>query len=272
MRLCCPFIKKNKFLPYRLPPYRVPSSRVSWFRGIGIGVLFAVAISILLQFPCPVSGRAAAINSIVIDPGHGGEDTGCVGFHGTMEKDITLQLAKRLSEIIQERLGVEAVLTRRGDYHVDLVERTGIANNSRADMFISLHANSTFSPGQSGHIMIFIAPGLDGEDVFKGARGVLWDQVQRGLHNESFRLSSLIAEETRKSGLWREAVIKNAPILVLKGANIPAVEVEIDFLTSSKGEERLRDRWSQKKICEVLYRAIIRFGSTLEKDPNAAEW
>jgi N-acetylmuramoyl-L-alanine amidase len=248
------------------------SCRILWFAVIGSGLIFALILSAVLYCPAPTDVMAATISSVTIDPGHGGEETGCIGLHGTMEKDITLQLSKRLAEIIQERLGVEVVLTRREDYYIDQVERTGKANHSKADLFISLHANSSFSPGQSGQIMIFITSALEGEMQLGNQKAIHWDLVQNKVYNESSRLGSLIAEEARKSGLWREALIKEAPILVLKGANMPAVEVEVDFLTSSQGEDRLRDKWYQGKICEVLYRAIIRFGFALEKDSNETKW
>ena len=234
--------------------------------------IFAVILLILLNFFCPAFGISATLTSVAIDPGHGGEDKGCIGLHGTMEKDVNLELSKRLADIIQERLGIQAVLTRREDYYVDLAERTGKANHSRADLFISIHANNTFSPGQSGQIMIFISSALEEKVQFEEKRAIHWDLVQKRVYDESFRLGSLIAEEARKSGLWREALIKEAPVFVLKGANMPAVEIEVDFLTSSQGEDRLRDKWYQEKICEALYRAIIRFGFALEKDPNETEW
>ncbi|MGA1840493.1 MAG: N-acetylmuramoyl-L-alanine amidase family protein [bacterium] len=226
-------------------------------------------IIILMPFLslCPSNGMAQNNARVAIDPGHGGEDKGCVGLHGTMEKDITLQISKRLSEILHERLGIEAFLTRREDYYVDLTERTGKANNSMADLFIGLHANSTFSPGQTGQIMIFITSATE-EGQSREQKAIQWDVVQNKFYNESFRLGSLVAEEAGNSGLWREALIKEAPILALKGAGMPAIEVEVDFLTSSQGEERLKDEWYQERICEVIYRAIIRFGFTLEEDKN----
>lgn len=261
LKSCCVFAQNKKTFYWK----------VLWFTAIGGHFIFALIISISLLSLCPAYGKAETITSVAIDPGHGGDDKGCVGLHGTMEKDIALQLSKRLSEILQERLGIEAILTRREDYYVNLAERTGKANNSMADVFISLHANSTFSPGQTGQIMIFIASAME-EDQFDEQRAIKWDMVQNKVYNESFRLGSLISEEAAKSGLWRETLIKEAPILVLKGANMPAVEVEVDFLTSSQGEERLSDKWYQEKICEVMYRAIIRFGFALEKDTNETEW
>lgn len=245
-----------------------------------------ILLCLLAFLFCRELGKAsAAIESVAIDPGHGGEDWGCRGLHGAVEKEITLQVAKRLAEIIQDRMGIRTVLTRRGDYYVDLVERTGVANHNKAGLFLGLHANTTFSPGQTGQIMIFItslpAPGRNewiGKENFGGTewaeevQTIIWDMVQTDLHNESFRLASIIAEEARKAGLWRDSTIKQAPILVLEGANMPAVNIEIDFITSSQGEERLTDLWYQEKVCEVLYRAIVRFGSAIEEDPNAATW
>ncbi|MGA1791315.1 MAG: N-acetylmuramoyl-L-alanine amidase family protein [bacterium] len=236
-----------------------------------IGLVLALMLSGSLNLLLPVSGMCEMINAVVIDPGHGGEDTGCIGLHGTMEKDVNLQLAKRLAEIIQERLGIDAILTRRADYFVAQVQRTGIANHSRADLFISLHSNSTFLPGESGQMMIFVIPELEPEREFERHAANLWDLVQKRVHGESLRLGSLVAEEARKSGLWRKTIIKEAPLLVLKGASMPALLVEVDFLTSSQGEDRLKDKWYQEKISEVLYRAIIRFGFSMEKDPNEAE-
>ena len=149
-------------------------------------------------------------------------------------------------------------------------QRTGIANHARADLFISLHANSTFLHGQSGQIMIFIAGAPEEEKGFETTG--LWDVVQTRFRNESLLLANFVAEEARKSGLWREALVKNAPVLVLRGAAMPAVLVEVDFLTATQGEDRLKDKWNQEKICEVLYRAIIRYGFTQEKDPNESAW
>ena len=237
-------------------------------RSIGGYFIFSLIILVMLFFClCPSHGMAQNIGLVAIDPGHGGEDKGCVGLHGTMEKDINLQISKRLSEILEERLGVGAFLTRREDYYVDLAERTGRANNSMANLFIGIHANSTFSPGQTGQIMIFITSATE-EGQPGGQRALQWDAVQNKVYNESFRFGSLVAEEARNSGLWREAIIKEAPILVLKGASMPAIEVEVDFLTSSQGEERLKNEWYQERICEVMYRAIIRFGFAVEEDTN----
>ncbi|MGA1863844.1 MAG: N-acetylmuramoyl-L-alanine amidase family protein [bacterium] len=242
---------------------------ISWY----FIFLLIILMPFLSLFPAP--GMAQNIARIAIDPGHGGEDKGCVGLHGTMEKDVTLQLSKRFSEILHERLGIEAFLTRREDYYVDLTERTGKANNSMADLFIGIHANSTFSPGQTGQIMIFVTSATE-EGHSGEQRAIQWDVVQNRFYNESFRLGSLVAEEARNSGLWREALVKEAPILVLKGASMPAIEVEVDFLTSSQGEERLKDEWYQERICEVMYRAIVRFGFIMEEDrnedPNERHW
>jgi N-acetylmuramoyl-L-alanine amidase len=253
------------------PNQRFPFSLFHCAGYMVICLVFALMLSGSLILLFPVSGMCQMIKSVVIDPGHGGADTGCIGLHGTMEKDINLQLAKRLAEIIQERLGIDAILTRRADYFVDQVQRTGIANHRRADLFISLHSNSTFLPGESGQMMIFVTPDLEPERKFVRNAANLWDLIQKRARGESLRLGSLIAEEGRKSGLWRKTIIMEAPLLVLEGASMPALLVEVDFLTSSQGEDRLKDKWYQEKISEVLYRAIIRFGFSMERDPNEAE-
>jgi len=232
----------------------------------------AFALALILGCLLPASIRAAGITSVAIDPGHGGEDTGCKGARGTREKEITLALARRLADIIQERMGIETVLIRRADVSMDLAERTGAANNRGSDIFISLHANSSFSPGQGGQIMVFVAS-PSGEDIeFMASPAIPWDEVQASFREESLRLGSLIAEEARKSGLWREGLVKEAPVFVLKGAAMPAVVVEVEFLSSSQGEDRLRDKWFQERICEALYRAIVRFDYSMERDTNDGTW
>lgn len=235
-------------------------------------IVYICVLALLLGFFLPGSIRAGVISSVAIDAGHGGEDPGCIGTHGTMEKEIALTLARRLADIIQERMGIEAVLVRRADYSMDPVERTGTANNRRSDLFISLHANSSFSPAQTGQIMVFVASPPEEDVAFEVSPVIPWDHVQARFRDESLRMGSLIVEEARKSGLWREGLVKEAPVLVLKGAAMPAVAVEVDFLSSSQGEDRFRDKWFQERICEALYRAIVRFDYTMERDPNGGTW
>ncbi|MBN2374491.1 N-acetylmuramoyl-L-alanine amidase, partial [bacterium] len=176
--------------------------------GTRIIVEKAALLLIFVSLLCPIFGRAVAIEIVAIDPGHGGEDWGCIGVQGTREKDVTLEIARQLSEIIQDRMGAEAVLTRTNDSYIGLFERTGIANHNKAEILISLHANSAFSDGQTGQVMIFFVHGQtsdvkDERDIGAGnfidtkdkeeAKAILWDMVQTRLHNESYRLANIIA-------------------------------------------------------------------------------
>jgi len=247
--------------------------RISFNRNISRGakrIVLVCFINILAFLAFKIS---FALEPIIIDPGHGGEDTGCIGPNGTMEKDINLQIAKKLAGFIGNRLEVNTILTRRGDYSVDLVERAAIANNNYGRVFISIHANSSFSLEQTGQIMIFVASRLSSDSDGPSKReGILpWDSINQMHYEESYNLASILEQEARKSGIWRESIIRDAPILVLLGADMPAIEVELDFLSSSLGEDRLKNEWYQEKMCEVLYRAIVRFQHKYirEGDPNA---
>lgn len=228
-----------------------------------------------------IFSNSFAIESVIIDPGHGGEDLGCVGLNGTLEKDVTFAIARRLEEIIQNRLGIRTALTRTGDYYIDLIERAGIANNFKGDLFLSIHVNTTFTPGQTGQIMVFInsnslEDNRERTDIIdlekEEAKSImLWDEIQYKYQKESIRLANLIVQESKKSGIWREFIIKKAPILILKGINMPAAVVEMDFLTSPLGEERLNNEWYQERMCEVLYRAVLRFSYALEEESNGKQ-
>lgn len=244
-----------------------------------------LAVLTCVSFYALLCWNAFALESIIIDPGHGGEDSGCVGFHGSKEKDINLQIAKRLASLIQNRMGIVATLTRKEDDFVDLTQRIGKTNNSQADIFISIHSNASLSTEDTGRIIIFISSDFNmienhlnhgqkltgkGESSVKTMK--YWDEIQTDFANESFRLASILSQEAIKSGIWREAVIKDAPLFVLKGAAMAAIETELDFLTSSLGEERLTNHWYQERICEVFYRAILQFITFSEADPNVSSF
>ena len=185
---------------------------------------------------------------IVLDPGHGGDEIGARGPEGTLEKSVTLHLARVLSAELQHNYRV--VLSRTDDYQMSLDNRTATANNLKADLFISVHTGGSFVHSTSGAIIYHYQPfseeargrttGLSPPDE-KSDAPILWDQVQNRFMEKSRILAGLINDDLNASGVIKQSRIAGAPLVVLEGVNMPAILIEIGYLTNPAEERRLRD-------------------------------
>jgi len=229
----------------------------------------------------PRPGELPKIRTIVIDPGHGGKDVGAIGVGGLLEKDATLAIAKKLAAILMRTVGGRVVLTRNDDSAIPLDQRTAIANQYQADVFVSIHLNAARTKGAKGSETYFLS--LDASDelarraaerenetaaVVPGAaadlRFILWDLAQQDYMKESSQLAELIQEElSRASGVENRGV-KQAPFKVLVGATMPAALVEVAFISNSDDEMRLRTEEFQTKIATTLATAVERFKRRFE--------
>ncbi|HEX6791112.1 MAG TPA: N-acetylmuramoyl-L-alanine amidase [Candidatus Krumholzibacteria bacterium] len=218
---------------------------------------------VVLDEGAPV-GRAGAIEKVCIDAGHGGRDLG----HergGVSEKDITLAIARAAAEQIQSELGLEVVMTRDDDRLVGLRERTEIANRSGADLFISIHCNSWFNARTGGFESYFFSPARSEPEVALardenrgGVDFILWDLVQNAYISESSTLAETIQREmTSKLGIKSRGV-KQANLVVLQGANMPAVLIETAFLSNPGEAKMLADPDFQKRVADGLVASIRR--------------
>ncbi len=222
--------------------------------------------------PVPPGG----IRTIVIDPGHGGEDAGARGPGGTLEKDVTLTVARRLQAALESRLGVRVVLTRKGDESVRLDERAARANNHKADVFVSLHANASIAPAASGAEVLSLgldeyAPGTVGAAAVEGpvlpvfgggARRldlVEWEAAQVQYLADSAMLAAAIENELGRRVPLRPHAVRRAPLRVLVGTNMPAVLVELGFLTNPDEERRLASEGHQAALAQALADGLVRF-------------
>ncbi len=227
----------------------------------------------------PFTSSAAAIRTIVIDPGHGGNDPGVAGPNGTTEKQITLDVARRLKTAIEGRLGIRVLMTREDDRIVPIDQRTAVANNNKADLFISLHANASLRPSTSG-ATIYCASFEQGEDaaaqgLLKGqtlpAFGggtrdlemVLWDLAQVRHVDQSDAFAALIQQQFRNRVPLSVRPIQHAPLRVLESANMPAVIVELGYLSNADDARRLANADQQGVIAQALFDAIQRFRDLL---------
>ncbi|MFZ5798891.1 MAG: N-acetylmuramoyl-L-alanine amidase [Desulfobulbaceae bacterium] len=196
------------------------------------------------------------VRRIVIDPGHGGKDPGAMA-HGLKEKDITLLVAKKTAEILQETYNYEVILTRTKDVTLPLEERTALANTHKADLFISIHVNSHPRPSTSGVETFFLNLATNNEAMRVAALenatsshniSELQDILTDLMQNSKIQESSILAEYVQKKlsmGLGgryatRDLGVKQAPFYVLIGAEMPAILAEISFISNKTEAERLR--------------------------------
>ncbi len=212
---------------------------------------------------------------IVIDPGHGGSETGAVGPSGVEEKALTLQLARALARRLESRLPVRVILTRESDVDLDLDRRTAIANQHRADLFISVHLNSSTGRGAHGAETYFLnleatdaaaAAAAQTENAISGSDGamdeldlILWDLSQSRFLAQSQRLGTLVQAELNQALGLRDRGVKQAPFRVLMGAAMPAVLVELGFISNPEEETKLRRLSYQTELVDALVRAVDRF-------------
>jgi len=214
---------------------------------------------------------------VVIDPGHGGENVGAAGPEGTLEKVITLQIARKLRASVVGNLGYRVFLTRDGDADLALDDRAPIANNYKADLFVSIHANGFPQEGASGSEVYFLSYQATDDESRRvalaegGALGdralsevsplsmILWDMAQAEHLEESSRLASRIQEELAAVTGSEGRGIKQAPFRVLVGAAMPAVLVEVAFISNPDEEKLLNSSEYQWRIASALMRGIARF-------------
>ena len=221
------------------------------------------------------------LGRVVIDPGHGGKDVGTHGPSGLYEKDVVLDVARRLGTLIEERLGSDVVYTRSDDTFIPLEERTRIANDHKADLFLSIHANSSPIRTAAGVEMYYLnfttsKSALDvasRENAGSGSsihdlKEILEKIALRDKIDESreFALklqTSVSTLETKGNTGAKNRGLKKAPFIVLIGASMPSVLAEIGFLTNAGDEAMLRKPEYRQKLADALYKGIASYADTL---------
>jgi N-acetylmuramoyl-L-alanine amidase len=233
--------------------------------------------------PAALPGSAQALpqqglRTIVIDPGHGGSEIGATGPNGLTEKEITLDIARRLRDLIRERLGLQVHLTRESDYDVALENRTEKANNLKADVFISIHANSYRGRGVRGSETYFLSDKATDDDARRvaalendalglestapgdtGLQLLLWDMAQTMHLRESSVLAETIQGELNRLAGTGNRGIKQAPFRVLRGADMPAVLVEVGFLSNPDEASSLADPRYRQRLATALFNSLDQY-------------
>jgi len=222
---------------------------------------------------------ALGVRRIVIDPGHGGRDYGAPGYlKGVHEKDITLQIARKLAKLVRQELKCEVFLTRNSDRFLTLEERTAIANTKNADLFISIHTNSHKDRRAYGIETYFLNLATDDDAIRVAAmenatstknisdlQTILYDLMQNAKINESSRLAGNVQGSVvsymkrRRYGRIKDKGVKQAPFYVLLGAQMPAILVETSFISNPRECKRLVNPLYQQRICEAIVIGIKKY-------------
>jgi len=224
---------------------------------------------------------------ILVDAGHGGEDSGAIGKNKSQEKSVNLAIAKKLVAIINKNSDLKAVLTRSGDYYIPLTKRITIAQKENATMFISIHADSVESSTAKGaSIYTLSEKGNNSKlaqqleksqnlvDQFGGVetvidndqflKNILSDFSRKDRDMQSFNLAMDIISELEKIGPIHKKVPQKANFVVLKSPSIPSVLIETAFISNPTQEKRLTNSTQQKKIAESIYKGILNYYKKLE--------
>lgn len=222
--------------------------------------------------------RRAAIETICIDPGHGGTDLGAVGTAKVAEKEITLKVGKKLKQLIMSRMGLQVVMTRDNDSEVSLNSRVSIANNHKAQIFVSIHVNSSYRKSARGSETFYVSLKATDQEAFQLSQKenkafeelndvgeddelkmILWDMAQNEYIKESSKLAEFIQDELNVLLSTRNRGVKQAPFRVLMRAAMPAVLVEIAFLSNPHEQNKLQDDSFLDNVARAIYTGISRY-------------
>jgi N-acetylmuramoyl-L-alanine amidase len=229
----------------------------------------------------PTLGPSTGLRTVVIDPGHGGDELGTQGTKGTLEKEITLSVARRLRTLIESRLGLKVFLTREDDRTLSLDDRSAFANNHRADVFLSIHANSAVRPSLKGAEVYYLTVERADAEARKradeqsttlptlggGSRAIdliLWETAQARYLEQSASLAGFIEQSMRGRVDMSPRAVQQAPFRVLVGANMPAALVEIGYLSNADQETQIASAAYQDLVALALLDALIKFRELLE--------
>jgi N-acetylmuramoyl-L-alanine amidase len=229
------------------------------------------------------------IGRIVIDAGHGGHDTGTIGVEGILEKDVVLDVALRVGQLLHDRLGAEIIYTRSDDTFIPLETRTAIANKAQADLFLSIHANSSPDASARGVETYYLNFTSSPDALETAAREnavsdqsihQLSDLVKKIALKEKIDESREFAGDVETSlynGLQKgntglkDRGVKKAPFVVLIGANMPSILAEISFVTNEKDARQLQEPEYRQRVAESLYKGVAKYAGGLSASHLAAE-
>jgi N-acetylmuramoyl-L-alanine amidase len=233
------------------------------------------------------------LRTLVLDAGHGGHDPGAIGPAGLQEKELVLDVTRRVAKLVEERLGLKVLLTRDSDVFVPLRDRTSFANRQGADLFVSIHANAHRVAGTDGVETFFLSSeATDGAarqvalqengaiQLEKAAgRGdgradivktILWDLAQSEFQVESERLAAIVHDSVTQTLRMSNRGVKQAGFYVLGGAAMPAILLEIGFVTNPREERKLKDPRYRDELARAILAGLAEYKRNWDQRLRAA--
>jgi N-acetylmuramoyl-L-alanine amidase len=244
------------------------------------------------QGPRPGPSAAPPLKLIVLDAGHGGHDQGAKGPGGVLEKDVVLDVTRRAARLIEDGLGIKVILTRSTDVFVPLRERTNFANKQRADLFVSIHANAHPQAVSEGVETYFLSSEATDNQARQTAaaenqvvqlespqsreksdllKSILWDLAQSEFQQESSFLAETVQDSMTHSLRLVNRGVKQAGFYVLGGAAMPAVLIEIGFLTNPKEERKLGTPEHREAIARAIYTSLAEYKRRYDQRVRTAQ-
>src|SRR5213594_147715 len=237
--------------------------------------------------------QLAPLKTIVLDAGHGGHDSGATGPTGLMEKDLVLDVTRRVAKLVEARLGLKVLLTRDSDNFVTLRDRTSFANRQHADLFVSIHANAHREAAADGVETYFLSseatdstarqvaalensavqleqPAGRGAAQADIVKAILWDLAQSEFQVESSRLAEVVHDSMTQTLRISSRGVKQAGFYVLGGAAMPAILLEIGFVTNPREERKLKDTKYRDEIARAIFAGLAEYKRTWDQRARAA--
>lgn len=221
---------------------------------------------------------------VIIDPGHGGDDPGAIGPGKTMEKNVVLKVGEKVAQLLNQRKDIKAFLTRKGDYFIELKNRTEIAKQYKADLFVSLHADASFNPQARGSSVYCLSLSGATDEAAKiladkenrsnflggviskpitnrkdDVEPILVDLAQNNTMRESFRFAETLLKDIKVFNPLKYASYRQANFIVLRAAAIPSVLVEMDYITNKEDERLLSNNQFQEKMAKAISTSITKY-------------
>jgi N-acetylmuramoyl-L-alanine amidase len=238
--------------------------------------------------PLPIPLPSVGVRTVVIDPGHGGEELGVRGARGTIEKDVTLSVARRLRTLIESRLGLRVFLTRDDDRTMSLDDRAAYANSQKADVFVSIHVNAAVRPAMKGAEVYYLSIDRADAEARRMAESsdaqlptlgggtrtidlILWETAQARYLEQSNALANYVEQALRARVGMSPRAVQQAPFRVLVGANMPAVLVEVGYLSNPAQEQALASGGYQDLVAQALLDAIVQFREHVERSTTSRQ-
>lgn len=231
-------------------------------------VLLSLMVAGLCLWPiASLSQGPTGIIKVIVDPGHGGQDTGGKDTGGLAEKNITLTLANNLVQLLETTGTVRVVLTRTDDYKVSLDDRAGLANHRGGDLLISLHVGDFFAPVPSGYTLYYWSPTISSPIVSTPSdKGQPWDQEQQPYSEQSRKLATLMQQELGLALPWSSGGVLQADLYLLRRVRMPAVLLELGSLNYPEEAAALQKPGFNEIVARALAEAIIKFRNMKEKE------